>query len=145
MSLKPGLDNWLKNFIDIQLLTHFAIYISRYFVEVNTSLEVMSTRYPTVIAFFFFFSGLLHFFYTVLTIENVEFLNNPKLVFGAITKMYVVTKPNSVLILWARISFKHKCSSIYTIFCGFFIHLPSRISNAFIIVHCAHCSLYYMS
>ena len=142
MSLKPELDNWLKNFIDIHLQTHFAVCISRYFVEVNVGVEVMPNSCPTVIALFVFFGRLLHFFYTVLTIAHAGFSNHPKLVLGAIVKMYFVTEPNSVPILLARISFKHNCSPIHTIFCGFFIHPPSPTSDAFMIVHRAHCSLH---
>ena len=44
----------------------------------------------TLIALFVFFSGLLHFFYTVLTILHAGFLNNPKLVLGVIAIIYFV-------------------------------------------------------
>lgn len=145
MSLKPGLDNWLKNFIDIYLLAHFTVCISWYFLKVNVELEVVPNSYLTVIALFVFFDGLLHFFYTVLIIAHAGFSNDPKLVLGAIAKMYFVTELNSVLILWARISFKHNCNSIHIISCGFFIHPLSSTSDVFMIFHCAHCSLHCMS
>lgn len=102
MSLKPGLDNWLKNFIDIYLLAHFTVCISWYFLKVNVELEVVPNSYLTVIALFVFFDGLLHFFYTVLIIAHAGFSNDPKLVLGAIAKMYFVTELNSVLILLGK-------------------------------------------
>ncbi len=141
VSLKPELDNWLKNFINIYLLAHFAIGISRYFVEVNVRLEVVPNSYPAMIAFFIFFGRLSHLFYAVLTIAHACFPDNPKLVLGAIAKIYLVTEPYSMLILRVRISFKHNCSPIHTIFRCFVIHPTSPTSNAFMIVHCAHCPL----
>ena len=141
VSLKPGLDNWLKNSINLNLLAHFAIFISRYFVEINVKLEVVPNSCPAMIAFFVFFGRLLQFIYVVLTIAHACFPNNPKLVLGAIAETYLIAKPYSMIIFWVRISLKHHCSLIHTIFCCFITHPPSRISNVFMIVHCVHCPL----
>lgn len=143
--LKPGLDNWLKNFIDIYLLAHFIVCIFWYFAKVNVGFEFVPNNCQIVMMLFVFFDGLLHFFYIVFTMAHAGFSNGPKLVFGAITKIYFVTEPNSMPILWTRISFKHNYNPIHTIFCGFFIHLLSSTSNAFMIVYCAHFFLHYMS
>lgn len=105
----------------------------------------MPNSCPIVIALFVFFGELLHFFYTVLIIAHAGFSNDLKLVLGAIAKMYFVTKPNSVPIFWARISFKYNCSLIHTIFCGFFIDPSFPTSNTFMIVHYAYCSLHFTS
>lgn len=149
VNLKPELDNWLNNFIDICLLAHLAICIPRYAVGVNVGLEVVPNSCPAIVTFFVFFGRFLYFFYmscTVWTrIAYACFLNNSKLVFSDITKMYLVTEPYSMPILWLRIFSRITVAWFIQFFGIFLIYPPSSTSKAFMIVYYTHCLLHCAS
>ncbi len=142
MSLKSWLDNWLKNFLNIHLLAHLPIGIPGYLIEVNVRLEIMSKSCPIVIAFLIFFTGLMYFFNSVLTITHACLPNNPRLILGTVAKMYLITETHPVPILLVGIFLKHGCSQIQAILCCFLIDLTPPTSNALMILHCTNCSLH---
>ncbi len=143
ISLKPLLDNWLKNFLNIHLLAHLPIGIPGDLIEVNVRLEIMPNSYPIVIVFLVFFTWLMYFFNAVLTITNAYLRNIPKLILGTVAKMYLITEIHHVPILWVEIFLKYGCSPIQAIRCCILIDPTSPTSNVFMIIHYTHCSLHF--
>lgn len=74
------------------MLAHFAICIPRYLVEVNVGLEIVLNTCLTMIVLIGFFIKLIYFFNELLIIIHAYLLNNSKLAFDAIAKIYFVTK-----------------------------------------------------
>ena len=99
MCLYPGLYNRLQDLINVDLLAHLPICITRHIVEIDLRLEIVSNRSPTIIAFLAFFGRLIMFLNTILTITHTWFSNNIELVLGVITKMHFIAKLYPILIL----------------------------------------------
>lgn len=135
MRVNPRLYNWLKNVVNIKLLTHFSVGICRHLIKIYVRFEIIAYRSLTQIAFFIFFVWFFIFLNKIRTILFTWLANNTQLALRIIIKVNFIIKSYTIPVFPSWISFFYYLRSCFAIARHLLIDSSLFIYNTLAIIY----------